>query len=182
MQIARKLSITASNARALAFRAGSGALGFRPLTDYINRLATLTASSSFRINQLACDLSRTETEREKTEQALRYFNQVYQRAGDSPYLESMNPVSARTEQRQQNLKESYCAQINLLRAELETLAGELRAATMLVTMSRVEALQADSIYQHSLNNVADNVEDVTTAIKQRIDSAQRLVLDLKKQL
>lgn len=181
MHVARKLAITASNARALAFRAGNSAMGFRPLTDYINRLANLTASSSARINHLACDLSRIATEREKTDQALRYFAHVYDRAADSPNLCSLYTVYAHTAQRGESLKEDYRAQINLLKTELETLAGELRAAVMLVTMSRVEALQAEPVHQKALNNVADNVEEVTAEIRQRIDSAKQLVSELKRQ-
>jgi len=177
-RIARHLSITASNARALAFRAGEGASGFRPLTDYIHRLADLTVGSSSRINQIASELSRTAAEKERADRAIQYFADVRKRASDAPYLKSLDPVYIRTEARQLKLKEAYNGQIKLLQGELNTLASELRAAGVLATMSRVEALQADDLYQQSLNNVADNVQNVTDSIKKHIDASQKLVTQL----
>ncbi|MCO4756964.1 MAG: hypothetical protein KC477_03035 [Oceanospirillaceae bacterium] len=180
-RIARHLSITASNARALAFRAGEGASGFRPLTDYIHRLADLTVSSSSRINHLASELSRTAAEKERAERALRHFVDVGEAAKDSPFIDSLQPVFDRTSQRQRVLRDSYNSQIKLLASELDTLDGELRAAGVLATMSRVEALQADGVYQQALNNVADNVESVTASIKKHIQSSQKLVQQLTQE-
>lgn len=177
-RIARHLSITASNARALAFRAGEGASGFRPLTDYIHRLADLTVTSSSRINRIASELSRTAAEKERADRALRHFMDVREGACDSPYVDSLIPVYERTSERQQKLKDAYNVQIKLLRSELNTLANELRAAGVLATMSRVEALQAEDLYQQSLNNVADNVQNVTLSIKKHIDASQKLVTQL----
>lgn len=179
-QIARQLSITASNARALAFRAGEAASGFRPLTDYIHRLADLTVNSSSRINQLASDLSRTAAEKERADHALAHFTTASQRAADSPYIYSLTPVFEQTRMRQQALLRHYQSQIKQLVSELSTLDGELRAAGVLATMSRVEALQADGIYLQALNNVADNVESVTRSIKVYIDESQQLVKQLRQ--
>lgn len=177
-RIARHLSITASNARALAFRAGEGASGFRPLTDYIHRLADLTVGSSSRINQLASELSRTAAEKERADRAIQHFIHAYEGANDSPYLDSLTPAYERTLKRQQSLKDDYGAQIKQLQSELNTLANELRAAGVLATMSRVEALQANDVYQQSLNNVADNVQNVTGDIQKHIDASQKLVKQL----
>lgn len=177
-RIARHLSITASNARALAFRAGEGASGFRPLTDYIHRLADLTVGSSSRINQIASELSRTAAEKERADRAIQYFIHACEGASDSPYLDSLKPAYERTLKRQEALKDAYNAQIKLLQGELSTLANELRAAGVLATMSRVEALQANDLYQQSLNNVADNVQNVTNAIQKHIDASRKLVKQL----
>ena len=179
-RIARQLSITASNARALAFRAGEGASGFRPLTDYIHRLADLTVNSSRRINQLASRLSRTAAEKERAERALDHFRTVLERASTSPYISSLDPVYQVTETRLKTLEASYREQIKELVAEIETLASELRAAGVISTMSRVEALQADPIYQQELNNVADNVQQVTLSIDRHIKASQQMVGQLLK--
>lgn len=134
--------------------------------------------SSSRINQIASELSRTAAEKERADRAIQYFSDVRKRASDSPYLDSLDPVYIRTEARQLKLKEAYNTQIKLLQGELNTLASELRAAGVLATMSRVEALQADDLYQQSLNNVADNVQNVTDSIKKHIDASQKLVTQL----
>lgn len=174
-RIARQLSITASNARALAFRAGEGASGFRPLTDYIHRLADLTVNSSRRINQLASRLSRTAAEKERAERALDHFRTVRERAASSPHVSSLIPVYKATEARVRSLEHCYRDQIKELVSEIETLASELRAAGVIATMSRVEALQADPLYQQELNNVADNVQQVTLSIDRHIKASQQVV-------
>jgi len=85
--IAQKLSLTASNARAVALRAGERAAGFRPLTDFIDRLAEITISSSKRINQLAAILSQTLAEKVRADTAIAHFNAVYAEAKDSLYID-----------------------------------------------------------------------------------------------
>lgn len=181
MRICRRLTLTASNAKALALQAGDSAAGFRPLTDYINRYASITTSSSTHINEMACELSRVATERDKTDRVLNHLGKVYKNAHDSPFLNSMDTARNRVEQHQQDLHDTYMGLLNQLHSELANMSGELRSANIVVTMSRIEALQATSIHQKALNNVADNVENVTEAIKELVDDAQRLVIELKKQ-
>lgn len=180
-RIARHLSITASNARVLALRAGEAASGFRPLTDYIHRLADITVSSSSRINQLASELSCMAAEKERADRALSHFIDVRESAKDSPFIESLQPVIERTSQHQAVLRDRYNNQIKLLTYELDALERELRASGILATMSRVEALQAEGVHLQALNNVADNVESVTASIKKHIQSSQRLVQQLMQE-
>ena len=181
MKICRRLGLTASNAKALALQAGDSAAGFRPLTDFINRYASITTSSCTLINEMACELSRIATEKDKTDRVLEHLDKVYINAHDSPYLNSMDVARRRAQQHQQELHDSYINLLSNLHAELDSMSGELRSANIVVTMSRIEALQATSIHQNALNNVADNVESVTGAIKELIADALRLVIKLKKQ-
>lgn len=181
MQICRRLSLTASNAKALALQAGDSAAGFRPLTDYINRYASITTSSSTLINEMACELSRVATEKDKTDRVLNHLGKVYKNAYDSPHLSSMDTARNRAERHQKDLNDTYMDLLSKLHSELDNMSGELRSANIVVTMSRIEALQATSIHQKALNNVADNVEYVTESIKELIGDAMRLVIELKKQ-
>ncbi len=181
MRICRRLTLTASNAKALAMQAGDSAAGFRPLTDYINRYASITTSSSAQINEMACELSRIATEKDKTDRVLNHLSKVYKNAYDSPHLSSMDVARNKIRLRQQALHDAYTQLLQSLNSELDDMSGELRSANIVVTMSRIEALQATSIHQNALNNVADNVENVTESIKELISDAQRLVIELKKQ-
>ncbi len=63
VKIAKQLQLVASNARALALRAGESAAGFRPVTDSIDELVLLTFHSSNTINLQAQHLSQIATER-----------------------------------------------------------------------------------------------------------------------
>jgi hypothetical protein len=176
--IAQQLSLTASNARAVALRAGERAAGFRPLTDFIDRLAEITISSSKRINRLAAILSQTSAEKVRADAAIEHFNVVYERAKDSPYIHSLDEMYKRCSDKQQDLEITYKRQIDQLNDELAMLSSELRNAVILATLSRVEASQAGAQYQEALINVAENVEGAAGKIKNHIKYSQQMVATL----
>mgnify|MGYP000365562413 CR=1 FL=1 len=178
--IAQKLSLTASNARAVALRAGERAAGFRPLTDFIDRLAEITISSSKKINQMAATLSQTSAEKVRADGAIKHFNSVYKIANESPHINSLDEVYERCKSEQDRLEKTYRRQIEQLSEELATLSSELRNAVILATLSRVEASQAGSQYQDALINVADNVEGAAGKIKNHIKYSQQMVSTLEE--
>lgn len=180
-KVARRLSLTASNARAVALRAGEGAAGFRPLTDFIDRLANVTVSSSLAINRLAADLSKTAADKFRTDNAIIRFEEVYRKAESYPYINSLSPGYNRTKKIQISLLANYKRQLRQLTMELDTLEDELRTAVILATLSRVEASQAGVLYQEALNNVADNVESAASLIKSHIRESQQLVFSLRQE-
>lgn len=180
--IAQQLSLTASNARAVALRAGESAAGFRPLTDFIDRLAEITISSSKKINLLAARLSQTSAEKVRSDDAIAHFNTVFEKAKGSPYISSLDTVFQRSKEKKQKLDNSYKRQIDQLSDELTTLSNELRNAVILATLSRVEASQAGVEYQDALINVADNVEGAASRIKGHIHYSQQMVSTLKEYL
>jgi len=179
-KIARQLSLTASNARAVALRAGERASGFRPLTDYIDRLASVTVSSLSEINKLATDLSKAAANKFRTDNAISRFDQVYKKASDYQYISSLSFGYERTKKLQTKLVAKYKMQLGQLSLELDRLGDELRTAGILATLSRVEASQAGTTYQGALNNVADNVESAANLIKCHIKNSQQLVLSLRQ--
>ncbi|MGB0938066.1 MAG: hypothetical protein ACPGTQ_11460 [Colwellia sp.] len=176
--IAQQLSLTASNARAVALRAGERAAGFRPLTDFIDRLAEITILSSQRINKMASTLSRTTAAKVRADIVIEHFVNVYNRASDSPHIHSIDGVHERCKERQLDLNETYKKQITALNNELVMLSNELRNAVILATLSRVEASQAGSQYQDALINVAENVEGAAGKIKDHISYSQKMVSSL----
>lgn len=178
--IAQKLSLTASNARAVALRAGERAAGFRPLTDFIDRLAEITIGSSKKINQMAAILSQTSAEKVRADGAILHFNSVYKIAHDSPHIHSLDEVYERCKSEQTRLEKTYRRQIEQLSEELATLSSELRNAVILATLSRVEASQAGAQYQDALINVADNVEGAAGKIKNHIKYSQQMVSTLEE--
>ena len=178
--IAKQLSLTASNARAVALRAGERAAGFRPLTDFIDRLAELTIKSSKNINQLASALSQTSADKVRADSAIGHFDIVFKKAKDSQYIDSLNEVYLRCQTNQKNFLQSYKSQIEGLKDELSILSSELRNAVIVATLSRVEASQAGEQYQEALINVADNVEGAASKIKEHIKYSQQMVFILEE--
>ncbi len=179
-RIAQQLSLTASNARAVALRAGERAAGFRPLTDFIDRLAEITIKSSRKINKLAANLSQTSADKVRADSAIAHFKVVFVKAKDSEFISSLDEVHQRSLTRQAKLDFSYRRQIDRLSDELEMLSSELRNAVILATLSRVEASQAGTQYQDALINVADNVEGAASKIKEHIHYSQQMVSTLEE--
>lgn len=180
-KIAGRLSLIASNARAVALRAGEGAAGFRPLTDFIDCLANVTVKSSLDINKLAGSLSKTAADKFRTDNAVTRFEDVYQRVANHPHISSLDNGYNRTKKIQITLMNSYKRKLSELSMQLDTLEDELRTAVILATLSRVEASQAGVEYQESLNNVADNVESAAGLIKTYIKESQGLVYSLRQE-
>ena len=180
--IAQKLSLTASNARAVALRAGERAAGFRPLTDFIDQLADVTIKSSKKINKLAAKLSQTSADKVRSDSTIKHFNYVFVNAKESPYISSLDAVFQRAKGNQLKLGNNYKRQIEQLNSELTDLMSELRNAVILATLSRVEASQTGVEYQEALINVADNVEGASKDIKEHIHFAQLMVKELKDNL
>ncbi|WP_085299327.1 methyl-accepting chemotaxis domain-containing protein [Cognaticolwellia mytili] len=179
-RIAQQLSLTASNARAVALRAGERAAGFRPLTDFIDRLAEVTIKSSKNINKLAAALSQTSVDKERANSAISHFNAIFIKANDSKFIHSLDEVFERCQHKQKQLENSYKRQISYLSEELVMLSSELRNAVILATLSRVEASQAGEQYQSALTNVADNVEGAANKIREHIRYAQQMVSILEQ--
>jgi len=178
-KVAQRLSLTASNARALTLRAGQSAAGFRPLTDAIHRLSDITVSSSKKINSIAAVLSRMAVEKYRADSALMYFDAVYVQGQGSRYVDSLSGVYERTKVKQKYLMGQYQQKIQQLTQELEAVEGELRSAVVLKVLCQIEASQAGLAYQDALNNVADNVESIAETIKEQIVFSRQQVAILQ---
>lgn len=170
--------LTASNARAVALRAGESASGFKPLTDFIDQLAKVTIKSSARINASAALLSQTSTDLVRVNAAINHFQNVYQKAKDSEYLVGLDDVYYQVKRNKTDLSDTYYSQKFALISELEELSKELRTAIILATLSRVEASQADEKFQEQLNNVANNVEILANQIRTLTAEAEKLAEEL----
>ena len=178
MQVASKISLTASNARALALRAGQGAAGFRAITDFIDELAITTVNASKSINAQATHLSRTACEAARAEDALKRFEIVYRKAKHSQYLSTLDQTFERTKTNHKKIKATYKKQLHILQSELDGLAKALRTATVLSAISRVEASRTGPEFEQHLIVVAQNVVDAAEKIRDRVKRSQALFSSL----
>ncbi len=178
MLIAREIYLTSSNARALALRAGQGAAGFQALTDFIDELARKTTVASRDINNQAVAMSRVASETARAESALNHFKVAYIKGKDSYYLKSIDSAFSRTEENYKAMRQSFNQLASNLKNALSDLARELRTATILATMSRVEASQAGKEFENSLNTIAENVSLASQSIERHVKYAQALFGDI----
>ncbi|SMF41343.1 hypothetical protein SAMN02745866_02696 [Alteromonadaceae bacterium Bs31] len=172
--VAREISLTASNARALALRAGHGAAGFRALTEFIDELARKTVAASSEINSEAIKMSRTASETARTESALKRFKIACDKASEHQYLTSIYPALKRTEDDFKVLQERFHKQVYQLSDRLNELGRELRTATVLAAMSRVEASASGKEFEESLNVIALNVAQAADKIQTHVKYSQQL--------
>ena len=178
MLVAREISLTASNARALALRAGHGAAGFRAITEFIEELARKTVTASKDINGEAVKMSRTASEIARTRDALNRFHQAFEKAKGSTNLASLKPALEHTKAQFETLEATFHKQINQLIARLEELGRELRTATVLAAMSRVEASASGREFESSLNVIAENVARAAGKIQKHVKNSQQLFSEI----
>ncbi|TVZ39078.1 hypothetical protein P886_3467 [Alteromonadaceae bacterium 2753L.S.0a.02] len=178
MLVAKEISLTASNARALALRAGHGAAGFRALTDFIDELANKTVSASGEINVRAITMSRLASETARMNDAVSRLESAKSKAAQAAHKNSLDRVLKNTHAAYDALERDYNKQIYKLTSDLDELARELRTATVLAAMSRVEASASGKEFEDSLNVIANNVAQSAEKIQMHVKASQRLFGDI----
>lgn len=174
MLVAKDIALTASNARALALRAGQGAAGFRAITEFIDDLASNTVKASDKINAKAIRISRMAAESARTEATLASFGRAYQLAGDAPHITSIDVAFERLKNEHREVSADFDKQVAGLIGDLEELSRELRTAAVLSTMSRVEASQSGKQFESPLTVIAANVAEAADHIQEHVRHSQRL--------
>lgn len=174
MYVARRISLISSNARALAQRAGHRAAGFRALTGFIDELANKTVQSSNQINALAIATSRAAIDSVNGHNTLQRFDRAFTLANDADHLHSLDHAYKAIDKKVEAIHNNFRTCVNKLTDALEELARELRSATVLAAMSRIEAIAAGLDYQQSLEVIADDVAHAANQIQDHVKTSQSL--------
>lgn len=174
MLVARDISLTASNARALALRAGHGAAGFRAITEFIEELARKTVAASKAINSDAVTMSRTASDIARTRDALERFERAYRKCAGVDNAHAIEKIQNDTGEFLHQLETQFGGQVAHILEQLDELGRELRTATVLSAMSRVEASTSGREFESSLNVIADGVARASEKIRGHVSTAQQL--------
>ncbi|OEF05335.1 hypothetical protein [Vibrio genomosp. F10] len=174
MLIAKRLLLVASNARALALRAGESAAGFRPITDSIDDLVKVTLETSQTINVKAQNLSKMATAGTRASSAVDRFELVYLKNPDAQYLRTLDIARDNNLSEYSKISHRFYSEAKSLHDMLQTLYDELRIAQIISTMLSVEASQADEKYQAQLNTIAESVTELAEAIQKHVLQSLRL--------
>jgi len=169
--ISKRISLSAKNAKAIAARAGSQALGFHPITDFIDDVASNITQLVEKINVDALRLSSlaiSNRNRHKTLQRIIVSQGNLGKRSESSGLNSSIKSLDRT--KDQFLIEYQRKSSDLLEllAEIRT---QLQAAEMICTTSRTEATRAGD-FQSNLEVVADEVSNAVVQIKEILQSSK----------
>lgn len=172
--IAKQLQLVASNARALALRAGECAAGFHPITDSIDELVRLTLNASSSINLKAQRLSKIATAEARSRTVLNHFETVYTRSQGAVYLHSLDATRSRCFEEAEQLSRTFVQDSKELSTLLNTLHSELRVALIISTLLSVEASQVEERFKGQLNSIADSVQESAEAIRSHVLQSLKL--------
>lgn len=169
---AKKLSLTAKNARVLAIRAGELASGFKVITNFIDEFAHKTIGFAEQVHRVSLKISTIARQTSNIRDLIARTDYSLARLDND--IARQHILQVREKQMAQ-LK-SYDIQFRKACGQLESLlleiTDQMRAATFIASTSKVEAVQAGS-YRENLNSVALGISKAS----QTINSAAKHCLE-----
>jgi len=171
---AKKISLTAKNARAISMRAGEKAVGFRAITNFIDEFANKTILLAREINQLALHMSKVAIDEVRSSQTLARYNDVNRIGKDAAFLSSLRPMQEKIEEKLQEYRQKFKKLMSKLSVLLAEINEQMRAAGVIAITSKVEASQAGE-YRTNLETIAKNILDSSTEIKGYLNQSNALL-------
>lgn len=178
MRTAKIMSLSASNAKGVAARAGEKAMGFRPITDFIAEMANKTIHFATKVNQLALSLSRTSVVSVRNEDAVRRLRVSGGLLKGELAVHFIQEQIANAAERREILQADIDGIMLELVEQLDEIYQGVRGATVIVINSRTEASRAGE-FQKYLDSIADSVESAAQDIQKEITACRKLIEALK---
>jgi len=173
-KIAKHLSLTAKNARAITARAGQTAAGFTAITGFIQELATTTISLSQKIDHIAVEIAMHATQMERTKHANQALQKVKEMAKDAEHVLSITPYLLKSQEATVDLTERFETMLAQLTALVEQTRLQIRSAEVISTMSKIEASKSGS-FEAQLKVIADNIFSAALKIRKELECAEHLL-------
>ena len=185
LKVAREMSISVKNAKAIANRAGVKARGFSPITDFINEMSLETMRIVSLINKESVELSQVAIEDIRAREAAYHFEKAMKLAEGSPYLSMFNVKINEVELRKKQKHDELIQYGRILKDLMEEITKHMTVANVIVSNSRIEAVNADE-FRTNLEDIANDIETACDVIRKRVhDSQVRLenaLLEWKRQV
>ncbi len=177
MRTAKLMSLSASNAKGVAARAGDKALGFRPITDFIAEMANDTIHYATKINHLALTVSRTAVNDLRTLDGARRFAEAREQIDDSGQAAFIDHLIRQADEKRTAMHAETAEIMAQLNAQLDEIHQRVRGSTIIVSNSRTEASRAGE-FQKYLDSIADSVELSARDIQLEISKCRKLIESL----
>ena len=181
-KIAKEMSIAVMNAKAISHRAGDAALGFRPITDFIDEMAQDVMQLVIKISKEAFHLSQMAIDRAHIISTEEQYKRVLKNGADARHIDSLKPAMERIHNQHLNYQEILQKSIIGLTLLLDDIQSSTKGSQVLSTTSRVEASSAGG-FRASLEVVAGNLEEATDKIRALVKKSRNKldnVLDILK--
>ena len=170
-KISKRISLSAKNAKAIAARAGSQAMGFHPITDFIDDVAINITQLVEKINAEALKLSSfaiSNRNRSRTIEQMHVASNEMLKYADH---NGMKKRLLELENKKKQFLIDYSRKNGDLLELLAEIRNQLQAAEMICTTSRTEATRAGD-FQSNLEVVADEVSIAVNNIKDTLQSSK----------
>ncbi|MDH5660249.1 MAG: hypothetical protein OEY65_04580 [Gammaproteobacteria bacterium] len=170
-KIAKEMSIAVMNAKAISHRAGEAALGFRPITDFIDEMAQDVMQLVIKISKEAFHLSQMAVERTHLINTKNHYSRVLNNSNKANHVDSLKPAINKINLQYLNYQETLQKKVIRLTLLLEDIQNSTKGSQVISTTSRVEASRARG-YRASLEVVAGNLEQATDKIRTHVKSSR----------
>lgn len=171
LQVAKEISLAAANAKAIAFRAGEKAKGFKPITDFINELAKDTMAVVNRINADTLNLYRLTVAEQRMRESSRRFDMAVTAAAGARHVDSLLRVRETARLQAEICHGEFSIHVDDLLSQLSGILYPARAARVIAANSRIEASQAGE-YLQSLQAVAESVDHAAQIINEKVNKCR----------
>lgn len=172
------ISLEAMNAKVLVARAGTMALGFRPLTDFMMRLADNTIRLVQEIDAEALAVSHQAVSRLRTLNAVNMAMKAHSlsQASGARFREGIQGFVDHISEQDFQAEAKVLQRARHLMKLLEEIAEQMVAAGAISSSSRIEAAAIDERYSKSFQSVADKLEQCSTAVLSRVKANLALLM------
>ncbi len=170
--VARDMSISVKNAKAIANRAGAKARGFSPITDFIDEMSVETMKLVNRINQESIKLSGIAINELIIREAVESFESASTIASDGKYIGSLKESMTRLKSLQYEEQTKLNKLARVLKELMGDIAQHMAVANVIVSNSRIEAVNAEE-YRANLESIANDIEGSCDTIRERVKNSQQ---------
>lgn len=173
------ISLEAMNAKVLVAKAGSLALGFRPITDFMVQLADNTIRLVQEIEAEALTVSLLAVERLRTINAVRMASKAHliSQETNARYGGGLRTFVKQTSRRDDGKVEQLLVHARKLIRLLGQIADQMAAATAISSSARIEAATIDPRYSQSFRLVSEKLDQCASTVLRKVKTNLRLLTD-----
>jgi len=169
-KVAKDMSISVKNAKAIANRAGAKARGFSPITDFIDEMSIDTMKLVSAINKESTALSRVAIGELRTRDAYAKFNQVKSQSKDAMFVSTLTASIDELRCKQEAEKAELIKYAKKLKSLMDDISQKMAVANVIVANSRIEAVNAEE-YRSNLETIADDIDKSCETIRNRVNQS-----------
>ncbi|WP_325892418.1 chemotaxis protein [Grimontia sp. NTOU-MAR1] len=144
-------------------------------------MADTTVKTSDIINLKAVTISRLATISVRNERTIESFSKAATISKNAEFVDSIQAPLDKMKSEHVQLNRQFYREVTSLSELLENLAREIKTASVLSAMSRVEASQSGKKFEEGLNVVADNVSTAAERIQTHVMLSQSLCRELAEE-